>query len=153
MCEFWRQNTIFEQKDVKITTRAGSLQGHLHAVDPESGTACLMSLSHTFHLIQPDHILHIESCEQPLSPRIRAFPVNVHETSQVLSAHDILQAFLQRRIKAALVRKDDMLMVSIFDGMAIVKPPYGALDCVCENENVMAKVVDILSQIREDTGK
>lgn len=153
MCEFWRQNASFEQKDVIITTHAASLQGHLHALDPESGTSCLMTSSHTFHLIHPDHVLRIELCEQPLSPSIRQFPIEDPQVSHALSAHDLLQALLQRRIKASLVRKDDILVVSIFDGMAIVKPPYRPVDCVCENENIMAKVVDILSQIRGDVEK
>lgn len=150
MCESWRRNRCFLDTRVELQTTQEKLQGFVHAVDPETGNIILQTSESSVHIVFASAVRCIHSIDGLRGTPPYVFPSPIKQMQIGMNAEDIIKFLLSRHMDAQIVVKDNVKMISVFDGLAVIVPPY-APNCVqSTNEIVVNRVCALLEQASKD---
>ncbi|KAI0560409.1 hypothetical protein FGB62_113g16 [Gracilaria domingensis] len=143
-----------ERKLVEVETRKGPLKGFLHVIDPESATLVVQSMDSVVILSQAAvvSLKQIKADDEELAK----YPLMPFESQRdpkpPHSCEHLLEEFRKRMIDAKVILKDGEQHISLFDGAAWIMPPYDRSSSFSENETVLMRLHQLLSDIA-DPGK
>lgn len=150
MCENWKRNSHFLETRVELETIQEKLQGFVHAVDPETGNIILQTSESSVHIVFASALKSIQSIGSQHETLPEILPSPFIQTRSGLNSEDVVTFLHSRHMDAHVVVKDNLSMISVFDGLAMIAPPY-APDCVqSTNEIVVNRVHALLEQISKD---
>ncbi|PXF47351.1 hypothetical protein BWQ96_02831 [Gracilariopsis chorda] len=150
MDPFYVANRTKENNAVTIDTENELVEGYLHAIDPETGNMIIQNKD-IVTLLSTANIAFVRGSEAKhlhLSSLMPPEPETC--TQQSLPCEALVEGFRKRLISANITLKDGEKRISLFEGVALIYPPYGQDSTYSENENVLLRVRGIISDIMKD---
>lgn len=181
MCDAWKRLSKYRHQHVEIlTTVKDTLNGVVHAVDPETGNLVLLSDDEghnsgsddgnsngeiVMHLVIASAIreVNILSSRPPLHvqlPPLSNFQVDETSPAVVSITPQVLVDELRaRRIDANLVEDEcategskSSVYIDIFSGVARILPPFQPQSVRSTNHNVLVRIRAVIQHIHDHVG-
>lgn len=150
MCDAWHQQVKHERSYVKVSTSDGEdVLGFMYACDPETGNIGLLSPGPTVHLIFSADVTSVSAASGLPKDVPTTLPTREERKSSELSCEVVLDGLRHRRIDAEVREDAGEKYVSVFGGIATVRPPYTPGSCRSTNENVLLRVKQVLAEIHD----